>query len=407
MLKIQTIIINKKLTDLADTVVELFNMGYTVYTTELCSLTKDELQSFYLHKFNNGIKTCKINPVSKTKMTLQELYFKCIIESKCSPNECIIVDNDFEYLKIAKKTGCNICFSNEINMLNILKSIIYYQNENCGILKKTMFEKRINIVIPMMGKGLRLNNSENRLDWQGKEPIDDKVLDKALIDVMGKPMISWVIQNLKIDANYIFIIPNTFSNLDKLLISMVPECKIIKCDRKTEGQVGSILLAEEFINNDLPLIVANDNQWLDWDIEEMMFEFLLNKRQEDTLLQIVSFLSNGDNRYNYIKVDEDDNVIYIKQNLPITPLAMTDVYFWKSGKDFLRCSHKMTSTNKRLEGEFCTMFVTNELLNEINNNEISGKIKNVECKYFANIQDRNDINQFENYWVSNVKMGFE
>ena len=129
MLKIQTIIINKKLTAVVDTVVELFNMGYTVYTTELCSLAKDELQSFYLHKFNNGIKTCKINPVSKTKMTLQELYFKCIIESKCSPNECIIVDNNFEYLKIAKKTGCNICFTNEINMLNILKSIIYYQNE--------------------------------------------------------------------------------------------------------------------------------------------------------------------------------------------------------------------------------------------------------------------------------------
>ena len=370
MLKIQTIIINKKLTDLVDTVVELFNMGYTVYTTELISpgtlpayalcvkgtlpsFDSSRQGSFYLHKFNNGVKLCRIDPVPKTKMTLQELYFKCIIESKCSPNECIIVDNDFEYLKIAKKTGCNICCIDEINMLNIIKSIVYYQNENCGILKKTMFEKRINIVIPMMGKGLRLNNFENRFDWQGtlnaervsgqgKEPIEGKVLDKAFIDIINKPMISWVIQNLKIDANYIFIISNTFSNLDKLLISMVPECKIIKCDRKTEGQVGSILLAEEFINNELPLIVANDNQWLDWDIEEMMFEFLLNKRQEDTLLQIVSFLSNGDHRYNYIKVDEDDNVIYIKQNLPITPLAMTDVYFWKSGRDFLRCSHKMT-----------------------------------------------------------------
>ena len=383
MLQIKVVIINKKLKDVYDTVIELFNSGYIVYTIS------DNTE----YKFINGVKLCKINPDSKIKKSLVDLYFKCIVESRCSVSECIIVDDNFEDLKIARMTGCNICFvedTQNINALTIIKSIIYYQDENRGILKPTMFQKRINIVIPMMGAGLRLHI--------------DNVKEMGYIDIMDKPMISWVIQNLKIDANYVFIINNT-SDIDKLLISLVPGCKIVRCEHKTEGQVGSIIMAGKYINNDAPLIVANDNQWLDWDIEKMIFDFLLGNT--DNLLQIVTFISDGNHKYNYLKIDDDNNVIFIKQNIPITELAMTDVYFWRHGKDFIRCAHKMTSMNKRILGEFCTMMVVNELFDEINNDKITGKITAAQAKYFTNLQDTNEIDQFKNYWISNIKCGFD
>jgi dTDP-glucose pyrophosphorylase len=190
-----------------------------------------------------------------------------------------------------------------------------------------------------------------------------------------------------------------------LLLSLVPKCKIVRCKHKTEGQIGSILLAEKYINNRDPLIVANDNQWLDWDIEKMLDTFLFEK--VSSLLELITFTSDGNHKYNYIELDDHKNVVVIKQNRPITQLAMTDIYFWRHGEDFIRCAHRMTSLNKRIRGEFCTMLVVNELLDEIRDGVSIGKITSTQCKSFTTLQDENDIMKFENYWISQVKNGFD
>lgn len=383
MLQIKTVIISKICTNSQEekevVARELVNNGYKVYMYDLFTFSKYD---------SENVSGFIIEP----KKTLLESYFSCIVDSGCSSEECIIVDNNVDNIQIAKMTGCKIYFNGchftendlaDLNALDIIKTIIYYQNENSGIVKRTMFRRRINIIIPMMGSGLRLHSKM------------DKDTQKAYVDIMGKPMISWVIQNLKIDANYIFIIRSD-SNIDKLLLSLVPKCTIIRCEHKTEGQIGSILLAEKYINNSDPLIIANDNQWLDWDIEKMLGIFLFKK--VDSLLELITFTSDGNHRYNYVELDDNNNVICIKQNRPITQLAITDVYFWRRGEDFIRCAHRMTSLNKRIRGEFCTLLVVNELLDEIRNGVSVGKITSSECKSFMTFQDTNDIMQFENYW---------
>lgn len=388
MLEIKTVIISKVFEGSQEAAKELINNGYNVYL-----INDQPTESFTFSKIDSYNIVCK--------QTLLESYFSCIVDSGCSSEECIIVDNKQDNIQIAKKTGCKICFlpspyvTDALDTESIIRTIIYYQNENCGIVKRTMFRKGINIVIPMMGSGLRLHQQGTLLQ-QGTE--------KTCMDIMGKPMISWVIQNLKIDATYIFIIRSD-SDIDKLLLSLVPKCKIVRCEHKTGGQIESILLAEKYINNDDPLIVANDNQWLDWDIEKMLDIFLFQK--VDSLLDLITFTSDGNHRYNYIKLDDDNNVVFIKQNCPITQLAMTDVYFWRRGKDFIRCAHRMTSFNKRIRGEFCTLLVVNELLDEIRDGVSVGKITSSECKSFITLQDHNDIMQFENYWISQVKNGFD
>lgn len=406
MLQIKTVIINKCLQEVYDIVVELYNKGYNVYTVE--NILPPNEGTFV--KFKGCIRVCQIEKVLPIKqMTLLESYFSCIVDTGCSSEECMIVDDNVDNIQIAKKTGCKICFIDKdfnkgtlSSASDILRTINYYQNENSGIVKRTMFKKGINIVIPMMGSGLRLHTGTLPSN-EGTLPSNEGT-EKVYLDIMGKPMISWVIQNLKIDATYIFIIRSD-SNIDKLLLSLVPKCKIVRCEHKTEGQIGSILLAEKYINNSEPLIVANDNQWLDWDIEKMLDIFLFQK--VDSLLDVITFTSDGNHRYNYIKLDDDNNVMFIKQNCPITQLAMTDVYFWRRGEDFIRCAHKMTSYNKRIRGEFCTLLVVNELLDEIRDGISVGKITSSECKSFITLQDYNDIIQFENYWISQVKNGFD
>jgi dTDP-glucose pyrophosphorylase len=76
---------------------------------------------------------------------------------------------------------------------------------------------------------------------------------KPLIEVNGKPMIQVVVENLNIDANYIFIVQKNHRekyNLDSLLNLIAPNCKIVEVDGITEGAACTALLAKEFINND-------------------------------------------------------------------------------------------------------------------------------------------------------------
>ena len=303
MLQIKTVIISKIFISSQEekevVARELVNNGYKVYMYFNQDL-------FTFSKFDSeNVSGFIIEP----KQTLLESYFSCIVDSGCSSEECIIVDDNVDNIQIAKMTGCKICFNGShptendpenLNALDIIKTIIYYQNENSGIVKRTMFRKRINIIIPMMGSGLRLHSKMNK-DTQ-----------KAYMDIMGKPMISWVIQNLKIDANYIFIIRSD-SNIDKLLLSLVPKCTIVRCEHKTEGQIGSILLAEKYINNNDPLIIANDNQWLDWDIEKMLNIFLFEK--VDSLLELITFISDGNHRYNYVELDDNNMYHGLKRRI--------------------------------------------------------------------------------------------
>jgi hypothetical protein len=73
-------------------------------------------------------------------------------------------------------------------------------------------------------------------------------------------MIQVVVNNLNIDANYIFIVQKEHYdkyNLKYLLNLLAPDCKIVQVESVTEGAACTTLLAKEFIDNDSPLLIAN------------------------------------------------------------------------------------------------------------------------------------------------------
>ncbi len=83
---------------------------------------------------------------------------------------------------------------------------------------------------------------------------------KPLIDVEGKPMIQVVVDNLNIEATYIYVVQKEHRakyNLDTLLNLITPGCKIVEVDGLTDGAACTTLLAKEFIDNEQPLVMAN------------------------------------------------------------------------------------------------------------------------------------------------------
>ena len=120
---------------------------------------------------------------------------------------------------------------------------------------------KINVVIPMAGLGSRFS----KVGYNKPKPF---------IDVLGKPMIERVIENLKIEnATYILIArkehienyPDTVEEIkDKYNAIFLP------IDMVTEGAACTVLFAREYINSDNPLIIANSDQIVDIKIKDFV-----------------------------------------------------------------------------------------------------------------------------------------
>ena len=108
--------------------------------------------------------------------------------------------------------------------------------------------KKTNILIPIAGRGQRFVD-------QGY------VMPKQLIMVDDTQMIDWSLKSIKNkkDCNLIFAVRrdhvSNFS-LDKILKSRYGnDIKIIIIDKLTRGSVETCLQAEQYIDNDDPLVV--------------------------------------------------------------------------------------------------------------------------------------------------------
>ena len=200
---------------------------------------------------------------------------------------------------------------------------------------------KLNIVIPAAGKGTRL------------EPLGHK----PLIDIKGKPMIEWAVMlgDLGCETKFTYIIRKEFGNeLRPLLKRLTPECNIVEIDYLTEGQVSSVLLAKPFINNDDPVITTNCDQYMEWDGKD----FLKKVKGVDGASQTYdSQAVNGS--YSEVK---DGYVVRTAEKEVISPHAHTGLYYFAKGSDLIKYGEQMVKKDIRVNNEFYTCPVYNEMI---------------------------------------------
>jgi dTDP-glucose pyrophosphorylase len=209
----------------------------------------------------------------------------------------------------------------------------------------------INIVIPMAGAGSRFMIAGY------KDP-------KPFIDVLGKPMIQWVIENLStgIDHRFIFICQSKHVqeyHFESRLKTMLTNFEVISIDGITQGAAETVLLASSLINNDNPLLIANSDQYIEYNLENFMF--LMNDGNSDGT--ILTMTSNNP-KWSYIKFNDTLHVTEVREKEVISSEATVGIYAFARGKDFVRAATKMIEKELRVNGEFYVAPVYNELILE-------------------------------------------
>ena len=308
-----------------------------------------------------------------------EIFWNCMIKAKSIPSRTVIIEDSFYGREAAINSKAHlIAVDSRKDVCNNIVQTIDSFLDNPLEIPKWKSEK-INVLIPMAGVG-------SRFKAQGY------TFPKPLIDVKGKPMIQVVVDNLNVDAHFIFIVQKEHYetyNLQYLLPLIAPKCDIVQVDGITEGAACTTLLAKEFINNNEFLLMANSDQFIEWNSNETLYTF--TNDQSDGAM--ITFESTHP-KWSYAKLGDKGFVTEVAEKKPISKHATAGVYFWKRGSDYVKYAEQMIKKNIRVNNEFYVCPVFNEAIQD--NKKI--KIFEIHKDGMWGIGTPEDLNYFiENY----------
>jgi len=289
---------------------------------------------------NEDVKNAKPHP---------EMYWKAMSMMSVLPEETLIVEDSPHGLLAASRSRANILRVDNPKDL-VISKIIRKLEETKKVMSIPKWQGgRMNVLIPMAGAGSRFQQA-------------GYTFPKPLIDVEGKPMIQVVVDNLNIDATFIYVVQKEHRekyNLDTLLNLITPNCKIVEVDGITEGAACTTLLAKEFIDNDEQLVMANSDQFVEWDSNEFMYKMIEQKVDGG----ILTFTATHP-KWSFAKVDEYGYVTEVAEKNPISDIATVGVYYWAKGSDYVKYAEQMISKDIRTNGEFYTCPTFNEAIGD-------------------------------------------
>lgn len=204
----------------------------------------------------------------------------------------------------------------------------------------------LNIIIPMAGRGDRMKQA-------------GYTDSKPMIDVLGKPMIQHVIENINLpDAKYWFIVQaqdDRRYNLDRFLSKLVNDCNVYMLPKISQGAAESVMYLHSYIDNDNPILIVNSDQVIHWNIDPY-------KNLDEVDGCIWCFKADSD-KFSYAK-SENGRVTEVAEKKVISEDATAGAYYWKRGSDFVKAAWDMMKKDIRTNNEFYVAPVYNQALDK-------------------------------------------
>lgn len=292
-----------------------------------------------------------------------EIYWKCMMALRADTTHTVIIEDSHIGREGALASGGHLIPVRDQNDVNqhLVDSIVEYFT---GPTKTAIpwRNKKMNVLIPMAGHGSRFAQA-------------GYTFPKPLIEVNGKPMIQVVVENLNLEAHFIFMVQKEHYEkyqLQYMLNMIAPGCDIVQVDGVTEGAACTTLLAKELIDNENPLLIANSDQFVEWNSNECLYAFTADGIDGGLLT-----FNSVHPKWSYAKLDEQGFVAEVAEKKPISDIASVGIYYWKRGADYVRYAEQMIVNNIRTNNEFYCAPVFNEAIHD-------GKkirVKNVEAMW--------------------------
>ncbi len=309
-------------------------------------LEKMEIQKYF------DVILCQ-EDVTKVKPNPQ-IYLKALKKLNLESWECLAVEDSIPGIESAKSANLNV-----LEVRNQKQVSYHFVKERLDqMAQEELNTPVIEIVIPMAGMGQRFKAA----GYENPKPF---------IDVMGKPMIEWVIDNVKpklFKSHFTFICHEEHLKsfpVEQMLRSKLPDASIVTVKNTTEGAACTVLLAIEHLKHARPLLLANSDQWVDVDIDAFLKQ-AIDSQSDGTIMTFEA----TDKKWSFAKLDANHRVTQVAEKNPISNHATVGIYYFKHAQDFVKGALDMIRKNIRTNGEFYVCPVYNELINENKNIQI-------------------------------------
>lgn len=204
----------------------------------------------------------------------------------------------------------------------------------------------MNIIIPLGGIGKRFKDNNYNLP-------------KQLINVMGKPILYWLLDNLNISKNDKIIIPYNKELLnynfeDRLKKDYDYNFVFFILPKHTQGAAETLYLALKELNlNDEPIICLDGDNFYTVDILEIW-------KKNNSIFVFEDFSDKA--IYSYVKYD--NKIIDIQEKNKISNLACSGGYCFDSIKILLKYCKKILDNKIKQKNEYYTSTIIKEMIKD-------------------------------------------
>jgi beta-phosphoglucomutase-like phosphatase (HAD superfamily)/dTDP-glucose pyrophosphorylase len=374
----------------------------TLYELELFNYPTKFYEIFNILKNDGYLLACASNSIRKTvELVLNKLkiinLFDCILSNEdvenpkpspdiyiktmnrlnIIPEETLIFEDSDIGLLAARNSKANVIQvidSVDLNIKFLYKSIKAMTNTEPW---KDDPNWKLMIIIPMAGEGSRFK-------------VEGYTITKPLIPIQNKPMIQWVLDNIKSSNEELqkrieyhlcvrSDVIDQLKNISNIYLHSIPAL--------TEGPACTVLSIRSLLeNNKYPILIANSDQYLEWDFDEFI-NAALNPLYQGCISTFYQPDSN-DLKWSYAELDENGCVVKVAEKEYISSNATTGLYFWKSASNFVKYSDEMIRKNDRVKNEFYIGPVYNYAINN------GDKLRIFNCKKMWGLGVPTDLKRF-------------
>ncbi|MFA6988917.1 MAG: glycosyltransferase family 2 protein [Candidatus Gastranaerophilaceae bacterium] len=214
------------------------------------------------------------------------------------------------------------------------------------------------IVFPMAGRAKRFFD-------------EGYIIPKYMIEINNKSLFEYSLESIPYDIaeKIVFIALQehetkySVTNFihQKMLKLNIFNFEVILIPEVTRGQAETVLKAEKYIKENQDLVIYNIDTYFK---SSSLRKLLIAKTQKQDGIISAFYIENPNDKWSYAKIDDNYTVLETAEKIPISNYALTGMYHFSKGQDFINVAKEHIGKNILNANEFYIAPMYNDLIKQ-------------------------------------------